>query len=48
MIVTKEQLEAIVNEYDKNKSAKEVMAFIDGIEACLKLLNDINDSKIKN
>jgi hypothetical protein len=42
MLITREQLEKIVNEYDKDKSAKEVLAFMDGIDACLELFKKLS------
>ena len=44
MLITKEQQEALVDEYVKQKhNTDECIGFIDGVEAIINLINKIND-----
>jgi len=46
MIITKEQQEAIVDKYIKEKhSTDEVLGFIDGINATIELINKLTIKK---
>jgi hypothetical protein len=49
MIVTKEQLEAVLRNYEKENedSGQKCMGFYDGMVALLALLSQINDRKEK-
>lgn len=48
MLITKEQQEALINQYIKEKhNQDECIGFIDGIEAMVKLIGKIQETKEK-
>jgi hypothetical protein len=45
MIITKEQLEALISNYSKDHSVDEICGFIDGIHKVMELITKINETK---
>ncbi len=48
MIITKEQQEAMINNYAKNHNSYEVVGFVDGLNAMLELIEKLDQAKKNN
>lgn len=48
MIITKEQQEAMINNYAKNHNSYETVGFVDGLIAFLELIEKLDQAKKNN